>query len=265
MGLKVEDLDKTKKTVKKTPKKKSVETPPDGYFLIEGMPSKGKLYPKGTKIYSRPLKILEVKQLSSMTEFNFNMVINSVLKKTVKGIDIADLLVTDKLFIIFWQRANTYKGDFFSVDFECERCSTTAKYDFEIGNLQLDDLSDDYDPDKIIEVPDSKKKINLNQLTVKDERLVDNFLEANSDDYDVDMLTIASIINTIDEKDMSLKDKYDMLIDLSVLDNLIIDKEYRTHEISVKPTMIVTCKNCGGKAETPITFRPDFFLPEYSV
>ena len=69
------------------------------YWPIENLPSKYKLYPPGTKLYARPLKVLEVKMLSSLTNENFHHIITEVLKKTVKGIEVENLLVADKLFI----------------------------------------------------------------------------------------------------------------------------------------------------------------------
>ena len=60
----------------------------DNYWPIDDLPSKFKLYPEGTKIFARPLKVLEVKMLSSLNNDNFHHVITEVLKKSVRGINI---------------------------------------------------------------------------------------------------------------------------------------------------------------------------------
>lgn len=260
--IKVED-----NSTKVSAEKKTVEnTVPEGYYLVEGLPSKGRLYPEGTKIYSRPLKILEVKQLATINESNYNQIINAVLTKTVIGISINDLISADKLFIIYWQRANTYKDDGFSVDFMCQKCETKSKYDFTVSNLVLQDIKDDYDPNAPLALPDSKDELVIHQMRVMDERLVENFASSNrGEEYDSDLLSLAALISTINGKEMTLKDKYNYLVNLSIKDNLYLAKSYSKNEISLDPTLKVTCKNCGGMVETPLTFRPDFFLPEYSV
>lgn len=256
-------------TVEAKKERESVkEDIPEGFYEITGLPSKMKLYPEGTKIYSRPLKILEVKQLSTMNDVNYNTVMNSVLKKTVKGIDVDDLVIADKLFIIFWQRANTYKGDGFSISFACERCGAdTANYDFDISSIEMEDIRDDYNPYNEITLPESGHKITISQMRVKDEKLVEKFIQQNrTEEFDEDLLSIAVLITSIDGKDNTLKNKYKFLSEeLGVKDNLFIGKYYKDYEISIKPMLNVTCNECGGQAHTPITFRREFFLPEYSA
>ena len=74
----------------------------DNWWPVENIVSKYKLYPEGTKIWARPLKVPEVKKLSSLSEDNADFVITEILKKTIRGINIDDLLLVDKLFLIFF-------------------------------------------------------------------------------------------------------------------------------------------------------------------
>tara|TARA_R110001592_G_scaffold177358_2_gene417649 strand:+ start:5819 stop:6610 length:792 start_codon:yes stop_codon:yes gene_type:complete len=259
--LKLDDIEEpTQPTQQLEPE----EIIPAGYFPIETLPSKFKLYPKGTKIYSRPLKILEVKQLSMIDESNFNSVINTVLSKTVKGIDIQDLVVADKLFIIFWQRANTYKGDAFSIDLDCDKCGSKVKYNFDVSQLVITDVSDDYDADKIFTLPECKATVKFEQMTVKSEKNADSYLKGNKG-ADDDMVAIAAVLTSIDDKPCSIDYKYKWLIDLSVADIMFLTHVYHKEEISLNPMLEIECPSCGGKAETPISFRADFFLPEYKT
>ena len=76
-----------------------VEEIPKGWLYVDHLPSEGKCYPKGTKILSRPLKVLELKYLATMTEDNADMVIDNVLKESVLGINYEDLVVADKIFL----------------------------------------------------------------------------------------------------------------------------------------------------------------------
>ena len=107
---------------KENPGVEPAQEAPMGFFPIVDLPSRYKLYPKGTKIFGRPLRVLEVKQLSQMGEDNSGTVINSVLKSATVGFNVNELLVSDKVYILFWLRANTYRDSGYRVDFECLKC-----------------------------------------------------------------------------------------------------------------------------------------------
>lgn len=266
--MKADDFEEVTKRKTTSKKKTEPETlivkkdAPEGFYELTELPSKFKLYPAGTQIFSRPLKILEVKQLASMSADNYNSIINNVLKKSVKGINIDDLVTADKLYIIFWQRANTYRGDGFSIDFKCNLCDTDAHYDFDISQIQLSDIPDDYDENKTYVTPVAKDVITFKQLIVKDERLIESYskIDENADD---ELMVLAAVIKTINGEEMNFKSKYEFITNMAVHDTLFLNKKYKDIEISINPIANVKCSNCGGEAQTPITFRSDFFLPEY--
>ena len=235
---------------------------PDGFFPIDALPSKMKLYPEGTRIFSRPLKILEVKQLSMINSDNFNEVINAVLEKTVKGIDIGDLIIADKLFIIFWQRANTYKGDSFAIEHKCNLCGEESKYNFDVSQLSLIDINDKFSVDQDFALKESSDILTFTQLTVKNEINTSEYLKKDPT-ADEDLLAIASVINTINGQPHPIKYKYTWLTNLGVADVLYLTQYFQSVEINLNPMLSVACSKCGGLAETPISFRPEFFLPEY--
>ena len=72
-------------------------------------------------------------------------------------------------FIIYWQRANTYQGDKFSINFNCNVCGEESTYDFDISNLNIEEIKDDYELYEALETPIGKKKIKLTQMRVSDE------------------------------------------------------------------------------------------------
>ena len=235
------------------------------YWPIENLPSKYKLYPPGTKLYARPLKVLEVKMLSSLTNENFHHIITEVLKKTVKGIEVENLLVADKLFIIFWLRANTYKNSGYTVDFDCDACNSHSKFEFEIDNLEIIDIKDDYDPNKSVKLPQSGDEIRTRQLTIRDENNVKNFLVRNKrsmTDYDEEILIIANLIDTINNQKLSLTEKYNYVINMGPIDFGKFETYLEHYDMGISPIMNVTCHNCGGTAPAAVSFRADFFVPK---
>lgn len=235
------------------------------YWPIDELPSKFKLYPTGTKIFARPLKVLEVKMLSSLTNDNFHHVITEVLKKSVRGIEIDKLLVSDKLFIIFWLRANTYKNSGYTVDFDCNMCDTHSTYEFEIDNLDIIDIKDDYNPNDTLKLPQCGDELTTRQLTISEENNVKNFQTRNRrslTEFDEDILTIANLIKTINGKEESLMYKYDYIVAMNPIDFGKIESYLNHFDMGISPIMNVTCKNCGGIADVAVSFRPEFFVPK---
>jgi hypothetical protein len=120
--MRIEDIDEQEVVV---PKK---EEPKENVFFIEDLPSKYKLYPEGTKLYGRPLNVREVKKLSALNEHNFDIIIKEVLSTAITGYPISDILSGDKLYLIFWLRANTYKDARFVTPFICDECGKQSEY-----------------------------------------------------------------------------------------------------------------------------------------
>lgn len=247
---------------KKAPivEEQQITTIPNGYHEVTNLPSKMKLYKEGTKIYSRALKLSEVKKLSTISAENFNEVINSVLSDTIYGIEVADLILADKFYIIFWQRANTYRGDGFSVEFRCPSCEATSNYDFDITAIEVKDIVEDYDPNKQCEI--GEHTYNIGQMTVRDENLLLNYSKNNKGkNLDEDILLLSAVISSIDGTSKTLADKYELISNLDPASFVKLNNEYKKYEMSVLPMMKVKCKTCGEVVETPINFRSEFFLP----
>ena len=287
--MKVEKIKKTKKEEVVKPVldlPEEIEIPND-YHEITGLPSKGQLYKKEAKIYARALKILEIKQLTNMDEDNYGFIIDNVLQKTtiLHNIEYNDLLIADKLFIIFWQRANTYQGDGFSVDFACSSCidnkviedqqagiesteeslreASVSKYDFSVENLQLTDIKEDYNPNTEIELKGCGSVVTMYQHTVATEKAIGKIKMSNEiPNFDADILNLASVISSIDGKPVDIKTAYCFIVnDITPPDFIVLEKYKTEYDINISPTLSVTCNKCGGEVEAPLTFRPDFFLP----
>ncbi len=258
-GIKWSDVGGEGEEPKKVPVDKN-------YLPIESLPSNYKLYPPNTKILARPLTVLEVKLLASMDENNYNFIINDILKRTTKGIDVDDLLVADKHFIIFWLRANTYKNSGYEIDFYCEACSKNSKYNFDLDVLDVAYISDDASEEKEKVLPTSQDKISLKFKRIKDENKVMGFIKQAKNaitKYDDEIIDIASSINKINGEEMSLLNKYEYIEKMHPVDFSYLISYLDTIMFGVKEQVNAICNDC--KAVTPIgvTFRPEFFIPKY--
>jgi len=237
-----------------------------GYHLVTELPSRFKFYPEGTQIKARPLKVIDVKALSSVNSDNVNHVMNTVLGRNIKGIQVQDLLASDKLYLIFWLRANTYKDSGYELEYECpnDSCKYKDKYEFTLDDLEIISLKENY---KEIETFSLKNgdTIKLRQLRVSEENEVQEFMEKNQVGQIMDegLCHVAHQIESINGQVRGLSSKYRYLTELEDLtDYAKIENHIKDFDIGINPIIKLACKKCGGPAFVAVTFRPDFFIPK---
>lgn len=249
---------------------KPVQKIPEGnYHEITDLPSRFKFYPTGTRIFGRPLKVSEIKKLTSMDENNYNQIIKEVLSSCIKGIEIDDIYNADKLYLIFWLRANTYKNSNFVSTYTCEHCKRKTDYTINMDMFEIDYLSDDFElkPFKLL---NSDRVLTFDFLKIRDEENILKFQEIVKNSltkYDDDTIAMAGIIKTIDGKEVGIRKACEFI---SSLDDC--PEEYaRLHshilkmDFGIIPEIKAVCKHsdCKKVNQISISFRPEFFIPEY--
>lgn len=237
------------------------------YWKITGLPSKGKFYPAGTEILGRPMKVLEVKKISSINEENGDFVLNDIVRKTTKGLPVEEMYVADKLFIIFWLRSNSYRESGYVVPFVCPKCEKKSEYHFEVSTLEVQEISDNFSPDNNYKMINGDT-VKYDYLKVKDEIYIDRFKELNRaaiGDIDAELLAMAQMIKSINGKEQTLLQKYYWIVELAPGDYAYLRSLMEKSGMGIKPYVNVTCKDCGGNAPIGVSFRADFFIPEYKA
>lgn len=236
------------------------------YWEITGLPTSGLLYPAGTKLMGRPLKVLEVKKLTSINEYNAESVITDILRKCVKGISVDEIYLNDKIYILFWLRANSYRNNSYVVDFECPKCEKESTYHFDINSIQINKV-DNFNKDVVLKSGDH---ISLKFLQIKDEKDIGNFRERygqmitkSGNEVDDELVGMAYMVDTINGKAPSPLDKYSYVLNLSAEDFSCLLTHIENNTASVKPYMNVACNLCGGETQLGLSFRPEFFLPRH--
>jgi len=261
-------VDNTPNEKKVIQKQETLQEKSESFFEIDDLPSRNYFYPEGVVIEGRRLKVLEAKKLASINEVNYNSVINDVLRRCIRGIDINDLLVEDKLFLIFWLRANTYRSSGYEIDFECPLCGGKSSYHFELDKLNVKYLKEDFsDDDLVLTLPESGDVIKYNFLRVRDEKKSEQFKKQFGNivsDLDSDLVDVTQLIDTINDEKLKPVDVYNYLIeelnpdDFSYLLSYIKEKG-----CGVENYVTVDCPHCGGAPDIGVVFLGDFFLPEY--
>ena len=197
----------------------TINTDEDKNFsLVEGLPSKCLLYPEGTVITARPLKVIEVKKLATLNESSANFVINDILSSCVRGIDVNNLYLADKVYIIFWLRAMSFKDPNYVVGFTCTNCGKESSYHFQINTVSVTHLDEEFNHTLIL--PDKGDSLYLDFLTVKDELDVSNFsskyqseCERLGMEIDTELVSLAFMIKSINGEPVDALTRYKYIND----------------------------------------------------
>lgn len=236
------------------------------YWPINSLPSTGRLYKQGTQIVGRPLKVLEVKKLSSLNDGNADFIINDVIRKAIKGITVEELFIADKLAIILWLRSNSFRDPSYVVPFDCEKCGTHSSYHFDINEIDIKYLSEQYNPDDIVTLRNGDK-IKIKFLTVADINKIERFKEQNKNSFigeiDNEMLTIAAMFTELNGEKKSIMECYDYICNVSPEDFSYVISYIDKFGMGIKPEMTVKCSKCGGQSQEAVTFQSSFILPVY--
>jgi hypothetical protein len=265
--MKFEEVnDDVEKTKPKKPIAKLDDNESLTFCTIDSLPSRNKFYPLGTEIKGRPLKLIELKKISTMTEENSDSVILDILRKSIRGVPVENIMSGDKLYLIFWLRANTYREPGYSVDFECDLCKQESSYDFNLNNLQVKYLDFEFSEDKLNFALSNEDVIEFHVPTIMDEKTINKFKITYASvlkDINSEFVDFSVMIDKINGESLEILEKYDYITNLSAKLYSQLKSKIKKWEFGIKPIMNVTCNKCGGSAQIGITFHEDFFIPNY--
>lgn len=236
-----------------------------GYHLIEGLPSGMKLYPEGTEIYGRPLKVLEVKQLASINESNADNIINSIIRRAIKGIDADKILVADKLYILLWLRGTTFPDPSYGINFKCSVCGKESKYSFTLDKIETRQIDESFTMDKLAFKLPNNDVINFAFPTIAEEKQAEQFKANHShlSELDSDIVSQCVLIKKINGEDKTMMEKYAYLAQMNPNDYVYFLSYIEKWSFGIKWVINVPCSLCGGTTLMGATFLGDgsFWLP----
>lgn len=235
-------------------------TIPNNAVLLDKtlLPSRGKYYLDD--IYVRKLSTLNVKNLASIDEKNIMSVINNVLKSCVFNINTNNILVGDKIWLIFYLRAYTYNDIPFKLRGKCEECESIISFDYQLKNLKVQYL--DKELPEFFNVGKDKVKVQFPTISTETEI---NKLKTNEqvvEDLLPDVLDMASYFTELNGKPLTLIQAYRYILNLDAEDFSNLTNELNPYIFSAYPYAEFTCPICGEQVTLPIAFVPQFFLPK---
>lgn len=233
---------------------------PRGAVLFDKtlLPSRGKYYPGD--IYVKKLTTLNIKNLATIDEKNIQGVINGVLQSCVFGVSSQNILVGDKIWLIFYLRSFTYDDIPYRLRGECENCHTIASYDYRLANLSVTyfdkDMPEEFDvgDDKItIRFPTISTEAEATKLKTNDQ-IIENIVS--------DLLDFSEYIYKVNEKEISLMQAYRYVCEMDAMSFSQLTNILSDYVFTAKPYATFKCPTCGEEVTLPISFIPQFFLPK---
>ena len=233
------------------------------FLQITNLPSKYLRYPEGSILYGKPLDVPQLKKMSTMTPDTASTIIDDILKSATRGIPIEEIMISDKLYILLWLRANTYPESGYSIPFVCSSCEKQSTYDFKVDDIDINYIRDDINFEEPLELSTGDFVV-FKYPRVKDEiriqRFKDSVRKAYSK-YDDDTLSMVTAINSVNGKNMTVMETHDFLNNTKIYSQI---KGYISDfNFGISSVLNVKCNSCGGQTQTGITFREEFTIPSY--
>jgi len=222
-------------------------------FLPIQLPSKCIPYDvEPNDITVRPYMGKDEMVLAQINPVNVESKYLQVLRDVVRGIDVTQLTMGDRLYIILWEYINSY-NEYMKVRTVCSHCLGTVEPMIDLRTLEVETLPDSFQQPYHLQLP-SGKSVHLRLLTVGDQIEIEKFPNA--------------------DEAYLYKWARSVVSDKPVMDRLYELKEFSGRDMATVrswhekmyhgPNMSTTfqCPKCSQEEEVDVPFRLDFIFPD---
>jgi len=221
--------------------------PAETETIIE-LPSENRFYNGVTQIMLKPMTFENEKNVVSNLKKDIDP-INTLLADCLKGINVSELLLFDKVYILMRLRQISY-GDEYEFIVECPKCSKESNVKMSLTDLIVNRLPPEINDPREILLPVTKRKIKVRFPRVKDEPYLLNPDTANQNLYrfveSVENISDLLVINQFIKK-------------LPLKDVKILIKELNRPDLGLDPRVLFECPKCFKETEVSIPITPNFF------
>ena len=224
------------------------------------LPSRGRYY--SSDLYARKLSAIEMKNLSKVRKDTVNSVFNQTIGAAVSGLELEDIEMNDKLWLIYYLRSITYDDFPMKISAKCPHCEAIKSYDFRLADLDVT-YADKELPEEIELTNGDKVTLQFPTIGTEIEisRMKSNpaFIET----IDEEVMTIASHISTINGQKVDIYEAYVYFVRGrgSARDFARLTSQLRKYAFGARPVAKFTC-SCGETVYVSVPMTRDFFLPE---
>ena len=237
------------------------------------LPSRGLLYggkqPEG-KVTVLALKMTEEKMLADPGR-DRNAVLNDIIQRSTEGLNIPfnDLLLNDKLFLLFAVRIVSY-GSGFEFNLRCPKCTAMNRYEVDLSkDLVIRILTPEDTEPFFVDLPIAGVKLGLRYLRIADELEIERFVKqhliSKSGGDVAYSYRLARLIVSMDDQPVAPLAAMQFVDGLYSRDSYAISDALADADFGVNLRIEKPCGRCGAVIEELFPFSADFFRPKRTV
>lgn len=249
------------RTVRDEQKSTIIEPQKTSVINKDFLPSRGKYY--GSDLHARKLSAIEMKDLSKITVNNFKQSFNRAIAAGISGIDVDDIKLNDRLWLVYYLRSITFSDIPMRVLGKCKECGEPSWHEYRLKDLDVTYADTDLDPE--VELPNGDK-LSVDFITIGDEKEIESMKSdpAFVESLDTDVMTIAAHVKKINGESVSIYEAYAYFSrgKGSAVDYSKLISHLRKYTFGARPSATYQCPSCKSKMTVDIPLGPEFFLPE---
>ena len=227
---------------------KLLENVPVETEQIVNLPSENRFYNGVVQISVKPMTFEHEKNVVANMKKDIDP-INTLLSDCVKGVNIADLLLFDKVVLLMKLRQISY-GNEYNFKIECPKCSKESDVTMSLDDMIVNKVPEDMTDPREVLLPVTKRKIMIRFPRVKDEVYLVNTQVANDNFY-----RFVQSVEGID--DLLIINKFIKKLPLRDIKKLI--NEMNRPDLGLDPRFLFECPACGKETELSIPITANFF------
>ena len=213
------------------------------------LPSKGRFYTDFGTVTVKPLLFEDEQRILMSKDSNVNPV-NSILSKCIEGVNITDLLIFDKLYLLMKVREVSY-GSEYNFDITCPKCSANIATNLDISkHLEVNCVEDELTDPRKVKLPVLGVEVEVRFPRVRDEGFLQGLDSVLKNSYRF----VVSVDGQTDPVFISAAMKRFHIRDMKT-----ISKAINRHELGVDPRFAFECPQCNHVEAMSVPLDANFF------
>jgi transcription termination factor NusB len=216
---------------------------------IVKLPSEGRFYAnKVSDVTITPIRFEDEKQLAVSIRNNQNP-INLIISKCAKNVEINNLLLIDKLFLLLKIREISYGNDY-PASITCPECGNSSEVNIKLNDLIIKYIPQDIEDPREILLPKLKKKVKVRFPRVSDE----TYLTNQEHIYD-NLWRFVSEVDGVSDPVFVSK----AIPRMHIMDVKIILNNIMRNDLGLNPKFLFECGHCGKTSQMEVPINENFF------
>ena len=221
----------------------------DTSMVVTDLPSKGRFYENFEGVKVSPLKFLDEQLILNGKDIQKDIV-SDLLAKTVEGIDIDDLLLMDKNYLLMKLREVSY-GDDYEFGIVCRNCNHESTSKIQLSKqLNMSQVPDDFEDPRTIKLPKLGAEVVIKLPRNKQER----FLSDTETIYKNLYRFVKSLAGNSDPVFISKAIDMMEIADVKKIYTAVTGVTY-----GIDPRFVFKCGKCGHKETLAVPIDAGFF------